>query len=63
MNRQEISPDVDGLLQRSEVLVERSFSMLSKLLAKARNFLSESITNYMCVHYDLSTNRTNFEFF
>ena len=41
MNRQEISPTVYGLLQHCQpttTSVERSCLMLSKLLAKNRNF-------------------------
>ena len=59
MNRQEISPTVYGLLQHCQpktTSVERSFSMLNKLLAKNRNFLPDNVRHYMCVHYNLSTN-------
>ena len=58
MNRQEISPTVYGLLQLCQpttASVERSFSMLNKLLAKDRNFLPDNVRHYMCVHYNLST--------
>ena len=35
----------------------RSFSMLTKLLAKDRNFLPKNVKhNYMCVHHNLSFN-------
>ena len=57
MNRPEISPTVYGLLQDCQpttASVERSFSMLNKLLAKDRNFLPENVQHYICVHYNLS---------
>ena len=59
MSRQEVAPAVYGLLQRCQpttAAVERSFSMLKKLLAKDRNFLPKNVKHYMCVHYNLSTN-------
>ena len=52
-----------GASQSPTASVERRSSMLSKLLAKDRNFLSENITDYMSVNDNLSTNRTNFVFF
>ena len=49
----------NGANQLTTASVERSFSMLSKLLDKDRNFLSETIPNYtcirVCVDYDSST--------
>ena len=58
MNREEIAPAVYGMLQKCQpttASVERSFSMLNKLLAKDRNFLPQNVKHYMCVHYNLST--------
>ena len=58
MNRPEISPAVYGLLQACQptsASVERSFSMLNKLLAKDRNFLPSNVKYYISVHYNLST--------
>ena len=66
MNRQEIAPAVYGLLQECQptsASVERSFSMLNKLVAKDRNFLSENVKHYICVHYNLSTKKTKLDAF
>ena len=59
MSRQEVAPAVYGLRQRCQppkAAVERSFSMLNKLLATDRNFLPKNVKHNMCVHYNLSTN-------
>ena len=59
MSRQEVAPAVYYLLQRCQpttAAVERSFSMLNKLLAKDENFLPKNVKRKMCVHYNLSTN-------
>ena len=42
--------------QASSASVERSFSMLSKLLAKDRNFKPENIKMYLVLHYNSVTN-------
>ena len=50
MERQDISPAVYPMLQNSQptsASVERSFSMLKKLLAKDRNFKAENVQRYM----------------
>lgn len=49
------SPTMYALLQKCQstsVSVERSFSMLTKLLAKDRPFLEENITHYLTIHYN-----------
>ena len=49
MEKQNISPAVYHMLQNSQptsASVERSFSMLKKLLAKNRNFKAESVQHY-----------------
>ena len=46
MERQDISPAVYHMLPNSQftsTFVERSFSMLKKLLAKHRNFKAENV--------------------
>ena len=63
MNCQEIFPTVYGLIQHclpTTASVECSFSMLNKLLAKNQNFLPNNVWHYMCVHYNLSTNWSDF---
>ena len=58
MERQDISPAVYPMLQNSpptSVSVERSFSMLKKLLAKNRNFKVENVWLYMILHFNAST--------
>lgn len=55
MGRTDISPTMYGLLQKcqpSSTSVERSFSMLSKLLAKDRNFKPENVKKHLMVHYN-----------
>ena len=59
MSRQEVAPAVYCLLRRCQpttAAVERSFSMLNKLLATDKNFLPKNVKCNMCVHYNLSTN-------
>ena len=56
--RQDISPVVYHMLQNSEATsasVERSFSMLKKLLAKDRNTKVENVRHYMILHFNVST--------
>jgi len=58
MERQDISPAVYSLLQNSQpttASVERSFSMLKKLLAKDRNFKAKNVLYYMILHFNSST--------
>ena len=58
MERQDILPAVYHMLQNSQptsASVERSFSMLKKLLAKDRNFKVESVRHYMILHFNAST--------
>ena len=58
MERQDISPAVYHMLQNSQltyVSVERSFSILKKLLAKDRNFTVENVRHYMILHFNTST--------
>ena len=43
---------MEYLLYIEHISVERSFSMLGKLLAKDRNFLPENITHYLVLHYN-----------
>ena len=55
---QDISPAVYHMLQTSQptsASVERSFSMLKKLLAKDRNFKAENVRHYMILHFNAST--------
>jgi hypothetical protein len=57
-SRAEISPLLYGLLQNCQATsaeVERSFSMLKKLLAKDRNFLPENVRCYLTLHYNSVT--------
>ena len=57
MERQVISPAVNHMLQNSQptsAFVERSFSMLKKLLAKNRNFKLENVQHYMILHFNAS---------
>ena len=56
--RQDISPAVHHMLQNfqpTSASVERSFSMLKKLLAKDRNFKVENVPHYMVLHFNAST--------
>ena len=58
MERQDISPAVYHMLQNSQptsASVERSFSMLKKLLAKERNFKVENVRHYMILRCNAST--------
>ena len=58
MERQDISPAVYHMLQNSQptsASVERSFSMLKKLLAKDRNFKVENVRHSMILHFNTST--------
>ena len=58
IERQDISPAVYHMLQTSQptsTSVERSFSMLKKLLAKDRNFKVENVRHYMILHFNAST--------
>ena len=57
MERQDISPAVYHMLQNSQLTsasIERSFSMLNKLLAKNRNFKVENVRHYMILHFNAS---------
>ena len=58
MERQDISPAVYSLLQNSQpttTSIERTISMLKKLLAKDRNFQAENVQHYMILHFNSST--------
>ena len=58
IERQDISPALYHMLQNSQptsVSVERSFSMLKKLLAKDKNFKVENVRHYMFLHFNAST--------
>ena len=55
MERQDISPHLYNLLQKSQATsasVERSFSILGKLLAKDRNFREDHVKKYLMVKYN-----------
>ena len=55
LTRSEISPSTYGLLQKCQATsasVERSFSMLGKLLAKDRNFLPDNVKKYLILHFN-----------
>ena len=57
MERQDISPAVYHMLQTfqpTSAFVERSFSMLKKLLAKNINFKVENVRHYMVLHFNAS---------
>ena len=57
-DRQDISPVVYHMLQNSQptsAFVERSFSMLKKLLAKRRNFKGENVRHYTILYFNAST--------
>lgn len=52
----DLSPRAKNLLKKipsTSVAVERSFSMLGKLLAKDRNFTSDNVKNYMIGYFNL----------
>ena len=54
---QDISPAVYYMLQNSQptsAFVEKSFSMLKKLLAKDRNFKVENVRHYIILHFNAS---------
>ena len=58
MEMQDISPAVYHMLENSQstsASVERSFSMLKKLLAKNRNLKIENVRHYMILHFNAST--------
>ena len=58
MERQDISPAVYHMLQNfqpTSASVEKSFSMLKKLLAKDRNFKVENVRHYMILDFNAST--------
>ena len=58
MERQDISPAAYHMLQNSQptsASVERSFSVLKKLLAKNRNFKVENVRLYIILHFNSST--------
>lgn len=55
MDRNEVSPQLYCLLQRAQpstASVERSFSMLKKLLSKDRNFQPENVKKYLMVYFN-----------
>ena len=55
LTRAEVSPSTYGLLQNCQATsagVERSFSMLGKLLAKDRNFLPNNVEKYLILHFN-----------
>ena len=55
MERQDISPLLYNLLQKSQATsasVERSFSILGKFLAKDRNFREDHVKQYLMVKYN-----------
>ena len=57
MERQGVSPAVYRMLQNSQstsASVERSFSMLKKLLAKDRNFEVDNVQHHMILHFNAS---------
>ena len=54
-SRSAVSPAVYAASQQCQptsASVERSFSMLNKLLAKDRNFLQNNIGKYLILHYN-----------
>ena len=58
MERQDITSAVYHMLQNSQptsASIERSFSILEKVLAKNRNFMVENVRHYMILHFDAST--------
>ena len=58
IERQDISPAVYHMLQNSQpatTSVERSFSLLKKLLAKGKNFKAENVPHHMILHFNAST--------
>ena len=58
IERQDISPAVYHMLQNfqpTSASVQKTFSMLKKLLAKHRNFKAENVRHYMILHFITST--------
>lgn len=58
LTRAEVSPSTYGLLQNCQATsagVERSFSMLGKILAKDRNFLPNNVEKYLILHFNSVT--------
>ena len=58
MKRQNISTAVYHMLQNfqpTSAFVERSFSMLKKLLAKDKSFKVKNVRHYMILHFNAST--------
>ena len=58
MEKQDILPALYHMLQNSlptSASVERSFSMLKKLVAKDRSFKAENVRHYMILHFNAST--------
>ena len=58
MERQDISPARYHMLRKSQptsASVEKTFSMLKKLLAKDRNFKAENVRHYMISRFNAST--------
>ena len=55
LSRNEISPTLYNMLQHCQpttTAVERSFSMLKKLLAKYRNFKQENVKQFIVLYYN-----------
>ena len=62
MERQDISPHLYNLLQKSQATsasVEQSFSVLGNILAKDRNFREDHVKQYVMVKYNFSTKLKN----
>ena len=58
IERQDISPAVYHMLRNSQptsASVERSFTMMKKVLAKDRNFKIENVRHYMILHLNAFT--------
>ena len=58
MERQDISPAVYHMLQNSQptsASVERSFTMLKKLLANDKNFKVKNVRHYMILRFNAFT--------
>ena len=58
VERRDISPAMYHMHQNSQptsAFVERSFSMLKKLLAKDRKFKFENVQHYTILHFNAST--------
>ena len=55
LNRDDVPPCLYAEIQccqPTSAAVERSFSMLSKLLRKDRPFLPENVQKYLCLYYN-----------